>query len=124
MQKIELTCISCPMGCQLRVVVENERVIKVTGNSCKRGEIYAQKEYTNPTRIVTTTVKVKNGRINVVSVKTASDIPKSKVFQCIDALRGLEVEAPVKLGDIIVKDVAGTGVDIIATKSVELRQCR
>lgn len=121
MKKRELTCTSCPIGCQLQVEIEDGKELTVTGNSCRRGELYAQKECTNPTRIVTTTVKVKNGKINAVSVKTASDIPKEKIFQCIDALRGLEVEAPIRLGDIIIKDVAGTGVAIIATKNVELR---
>jgi CxxC motif-containing protein len=120
MKKRELTCISCPMGCQLQVDIEDGKVLKVTGNSCKRGEVYAQKECTNPTRIVTSTVKVKGGKINAVSVKTSSDIPKDMIFQCIDALRGMEVKAPVKIGDIIVKDVAGTGVDIVATKNVEI----
>lgn len=115
----ELTCINCPMGCTLRVTIENNKVTNVVGNNCKRGEIYAVKECTNPTRIVTSTVKVLKGKIKAVSVKTASDIPKDKTFQCIEALKGLEIKAPIKIGDLILKNVADTGVDVIATKNVD-----
>ena len=75
---------------------------------------------TNPTRIVTTTVRVTGGEIGAVSVKTKEDIPKEKIFDCIKALKDLEVKAPVHIGDLILADVAGTGTDIIATKSVDV----
>lgn len=120
MEKRELTCISCPIGCQLQVHIENGKVLAVKGNSCKRGEIYAQKECTNPTRIVTSSVRVIGGSVKVVSVKTSEDIPKNKVFDCVKALKGIEVNAPVKLGDIIVKNVADTGANIVATKNVDI----
>lgn len=77
------------------------------------------KEVTDPTRIVTTTVRVKNGSMPVVSVKTAQDIPKGKIFDCVDALRDVCVEAPVQIGDVILENVAGTGVDIVATGNVK-----
>ena len=73
---------------------------------------------TNPTRIVTTTVRVIGGKADMVSVKTKEDIPKGKIFDCVKALKGVEVEAPVRIGDVIVPDVAGTGVDIVATRNV------
>lgn len=114
----ELICIGCPLGCQLHVECEADNVTKVTGNACKRGEIYAQKECTNPTRIVTSSVKIEGGSIQCVPVKTASDIPKDKIFQCIEELKDIEVKAPVNIGDIILKNAAGTGVDIIATRKV------
>lgn len=115
----ELTCIGCPMGCQLTVYIENDVVTKVYGNTCKNGEIYAKKECTNPTRIVTSTVKVLNGEINSVSVKTKTDIPKDKIFECIKALQNLKLEAPVKVGQVIIKNVANTNVDVIATKNIK-----
>ena len=90
----------------------------VSGNTCPRGDAYARKEMTNPTRIVTSTVRVAGGRLAMVSVKTASDIPKGKIFDCVKALKDVEVKAPVKIGDVIVENVAGTGVNIIATKNV------
>lgn len=115
----ELICIGCPMGCNLQVELDDEgKVISVTGNSCPRGKIYAEKECTNPTRIVTSTVMVENGTIDMVSVKTEEDIPKGKIFECLKALKGLKVNAPVNIGDVIIKDFQGTGVNIVATKKV------
>ena len=115
----KLTCINCPVGCSLKVELDGEDVICVSGNTCRRGEIYARKEVTNPTRIVTSTVKVVNGTSGTVSVKTKEDIPKEKIFACVQALRGIEVQAPVHIGDVILENVAGTGVDIVATRNVE-----
>ena len=119
MEERRLTCIGCPMGCPLTVKMEHGEVVSVTGNTCKRGDIYARKEVTNPTRIVTSTVRVTGGSEAMVSVKTKEDIPKGKIFDCVKALKSVEVAAPVHIGDVLVKNVAGTGVDVIATKNVE-----
>ncbi|MBR1757888.1 MAG: DUF1667 domain-containing protein [Lachnospiraceae bacterium] len=119
----ELTCINCPLGCSLRAEVEivdgNPVVTSVTGNTCPRGEAYAKKELTHPTRIITSTVRVHGGRLAAVPVKTASDIPKEKIFDVMEVLRGIDVNAPVHLGDVVVENVAGTGVAIVATRTVE-----
>ena len=104
------------MGCQITVEMDGREVMSVTGNTCKRGDVYARKEVTNPTRIVTSTVKVIGGKADMVSVKTKEDIQKGKIFDCVKSLKGVEVEAPVHIGDVIVPDAAGTGVDIVATK--------
>lgn len=114
-----LTCIGCPMGCPLTVKTDNGEVLSVEGNTCKKGAIYGKKEVTAPTRIVTTTVCVSGGTENMVSVKTVSDIPKGKIFDCIHALKVITVPAPVHIGDVLLSDVAGTGVNIIATKNIE-----
>lgn len=106
------------MGCSIAVEMDGNEVVSVTGNTCKRGDVYARKEVTDPTRIVTSTVRVIGGKADMVSVKTKEDIPKGKIFDCVKALKGVGVEAPVKIGDVIVPDVAGTGVDIVATKNV------
>lgn len=82
-----LTCIGCPMGCPLTVKLEDTEVISIEGNSCKRGAVYGKKEVTNPTRIVTTTVRVSGGTEPVVSVKTKEDIPKDKIFACVRAMK-------------------------------------
>lgn len=119
MEQKNLTCICCPLGCQITVEEENGEVISVTGNTCKRGEDYARKEVIAPTRIVTSTVKIIGGKVPTVSVKTKSDIPKGKIFDCIRALKEVDVQAPINIGDIILKNVADTGVDIVATKAVE-----
>ena len=115
-----LTCIGCPMGGPLTVKLEDTEVISIEGNSCKRGAVYGKKEVTNPTRIVTTTVRVSGGTEPVVSVKTKEDIPKDKIFACVRAMKEITVPAPVHIGDVILRDVAHTGVDMIATKNVEI----
>ena len=121
MQVKELICIGCPLGCPLKVELEGGQVMGVTGNTCRRGDAYARKEVTNPTRIVTSSVAVEGGSLAVVSVKTREDIPKGKIFEIMEALKGVKVQAPIHIGDVVVQDVAGTGVDIIATKNVWLQ---
>ncbi len=122
MEERNLICICCPIGCSLTVLMKENTVEKVTGNTCKRGDVYARNEVTNPMRIVTSTVKVIGGRGDVVSVKTKEAIPKGKIFECVRALKGVEVNAPVHIGDIIITNVANTGVDIVATKNVECKE--
>ena len=120
MEERKLICIGCPMGCPLVVKIKDGEVQSVEGNTCKRGAIYGKKEVTNPTRIVTTTVRVSGGTENAVSVKTKEDIPKSKIFDCICELKEVIVQAPVQIGDIILHNVAETGVDIVATKNISI----
>lgn len=81
MEKRELTCIGCPLGCSITITMENAEILDVTGNTCKRGDAYARKEVTHPTRIVTSTVRVSGGTIPMVSCKTKEDIPKEKILQ-------------------------------------------
>lgn len=114
----ELTCIGCPLGCTVTVTMENGEVTAVTGNTCPRGDAYARKEVTNPTRIVTSTVHVTGGVAPMVNVKTASDIPKDKIFDCVEAIKDVVVTAPVKIGDVILANVAGTGVDMVAARNI------
>lgn len=118
MNTIELTCIGCPLGCPLAVTMENNEVVEVKGNTCPKGAIYAKKEVTNPTRIVTSTVRVTGGSSPMVNVKTASDIPKGKIFECVEALKEIVLVAPVKIGDVVLDDVAGTGVAVVAARNV------
>lgn len=114
----ELICINCPLGCGLTVTIKDGEVEKVQGNTCPKGEAYGKKEVTNPTRIVTSIVKITGGVLPVVSVKTASDIPKEKIMDCARVLKEVEVQAPVSIGDVVLEDVCGTGVPMIATKNV------
>ena len=118
MERKELICIGCPLGCNLTVEMDGGQVVSVNGNTCKRGDDYGRKELTDPRRIVTSTVPVAGGNLPVVSVKTASDIPKGKIRECLCALKGVTLTAPVQIGDVIVENVADTGVDVIATKSI------
>ena len=110
----ELTCIGCPMGCQLTAVMDGSRVTEVTGNTCPRGDAYARKECTHPARTVTGTVRVSGG----ASVRTAGEVPKEKVLDVARALCRVHLTAPVQAGDVVIPDVLGTGVDVVATRSV------
>ena len=120
MEKRTLTCIGCPLGCTLTAVSAAEG-FDISGYTCKRGLEYAKKELTHPERTITSTVRVSGGVANVVSVRTAADVPKYAIFQVMDAINTFEANAPVKIGEVLYKDIAGTGVDLIATKSVALR---
>ena len=115
METKEMTCINCPMGCQLTVSIDGDN-IEVTGNTCPRGVAYAKDEVTHPTRIVTSTIRVSNGQR--VSCKTKVAIPKGKIFDIMKVIRSSKVNAPIKIGDVLIKDVCNTGVDIVATKNV------
>ena len=117
MEKRDLICIGCPMGCPLTVTIDGGE-IDVKGNTCKIGDRYARKEVTSPTRVVTSSVRVEGGEIDRVSVKTESDIPKDKIFDCMKEISAKSVNAPVAIGDVIIENCAGTGVNVIATKNV------
>ena len=118
MEKRELTCICCPLGCQITATIQNGEVDEVSGNSCPRGAAYARTELLHPMRIVTTTVPVIGGTSCRVSVKTRQEIPKDQIMDCIRQLRKVQAQAPVEIGDILLKNVAGTGIDIVATANV------
>ena len=102
MEKRELTCIGCPLGCAITVTLEGGEVKEVVGFTCKRGKEYACKEVTNPTRIVTSTVRLTGSKTGaaVVSCKTAQDIPKGKIFAVAAALKQVVAKAPVEIGDV------------------------
>lgn len=116
----KLICIGCPLGCEMEAEQEGTEIISVKGNTCPRGDAYARKELTSPTRIVTSTIRVEGGARHMVPVKTRQDIPKGKIFDCMEEVRKLSVTAPVHVGDVIVKDIAGTGVALVATGNVNV----
>ena len=120
METRNLTCIGCPLGCSLSVQIENEQVVSVSGNTCPRGDAYARKEVTNPTRIVTSTVRIAGANGGMVSCKTQEDIPKNMIFDVVNALKDVEVNPPVRIGDVLVENVAGTGVNVVATKNMKI----
>ncbi len=114
----ELTCIGCPRGCSLNVVLEDGAVVSLAGNSCPIGDSYGRKEVTDPRRTVTSTVAVIGGEYRVVPVKTASDIPKHLIMDCMAEIARMQVTAPVHIGDVVIKNVLGTGTDVVATKNI------
>ncbi|MCI6388297.1 MAG: DUF1667 domain-containing protein [Ruminococcus sp.] len=116
MTKREMVCVSCPMGCAITVELDdNNEVISVTGNTCPRGDKYARQECTHPERMLTSTVKVEGGRLPVVPVKSASPIPKEMLFDAMKEVNKVTLKAPVTFGDVAVKNILGTGIDIVVT---------
>ena len=111
----ELTCIVCPRGC--RLTIDDE--LNVTGNSCPRGAQYAKDELTNPKRMITSFVRVKNRENTVVSVKTSTSIPKGMIFDVMNEIDKVRITAPTKIGDVAIKNVLNTGADIIITKNIK-----
>lgn len=114
----ELICITCPMGCGLTVTLEDGAVTGVTGNSCKRGLAYAQAEAVAPTRMLTTTVRVRGGQAPLVPVKTMEPIPKEQMMAAMAVLDQVVVDAPVAQGNVILMNLLGCGVDVVATGQV------
>lgn len=110
----KMTCIVCPLGCTLEITKDGESY-NVSGNKCPRGKKYAIEEMTAPKRMVTSTVKINGGSYPVLPVKTFAPIPKEKIFAVMEILKTVTVDAPINVGDIIVANIAGTGVNIVAT---------
>lgn len=113
--KKEMTCIRCPKGCRMIVEYERDKVLEVSGNSCSKGWDYAVDEITKPVRIVTSTVKVTDGELTVVPVKTSNPVRRHLIFDVMNEIYEAEVKAPVKEGQVIIKNTADSGADIIAT---------
>ena len=111
----ELTCIVCPRGCRLKI----DDQMNVTGNACPRGEKYAINELTNPTRTVTSSIRVSNRPYTLVSVKTDKPIPKDKMFAVMQEIDKLEVQAPIKIGQIVLNNVLWTEANIVITKDID-----
>ncbi len=114
----KIICISCPQGCALEVTVEGKTVLKVDGEACKQGIDYAEHEITDPRRMIASTVRVKNGLHPLVSVYTKMPIPKNMIINVLKELRKVELTAPVEIGTIVIKNVFGTGIDVITSRDM------
>lgn len=121
MEKRNLICIGCPLGCQMEVSLNGAgEVESVAGFNCRKGDAYARKEVVNPLRTVTSTVRVfgaKNGEA-MAPCKTESDVPKAMIFDVMRDLKGVAVSAPIRIGDVVKKNVGNTGVDMVATREI------
>jgi CxxC motif-containing protein len=111
----DLICIVCPRGCRIHV----DDSLNVTGNFCKRGETYSRNEVTHPMRMITSTVKIQSEILVRLPVMTDRPIPKNQIFKVMEAINQVEVQAPIKIRDVVIKNVLGLGVDIVATRNVE-----
>ena len=111
----ELTCIVCPRGCRLKV----DDNMEVTGNACPRGKMYAINELTNPTRTITSSIRVSNRPYTLVSVKTDKPVPKDKMFEVMKEIDKLSVEAPTYIGQLVKENILGLDSNIVITKTIE-----
>ncbi len=118
MSEREIVCVSCPVGCQIKVRIKDGQLERLEGNRCPRGEEYARQEALEPRRVLPTSVKVVGGRAPLVSVRTDRPVPKERLEELMQEIKGMSVEAPVRIGQIIAPDLLGTGVDLVATRSV------
>lgn len=118
MRNRKVICIVCPLGCEVEIVSKEDDFI-IKGNKCIRGKRYAIKEITNPTRIVTSTVKINNRSFKRLPVRTDKAIPKSKIFQCMAIINSLELETPIRINEVIIENIVGTDSNLISSRSVK-----
>jgi CxxC motif-containing protein len=120
MEKRDMVCIVCPIGCHLEIKEDykSDTGYTVSGATCKRGEVYGVKELSNPTRLLTSTVKIKGGSLPRIPVRTDKEIPKDKIFDCMSIINKIELEAPVEMGQIVAGNIFGLDVNIIASRSM------
>jgi len=122
MQKVNLTCIVCPIGCRMEATrADDGTITEVTGNTCPRGKKYALSELTNPVRTLTSTVRIMGAAEEFLPVKTDSPIPKGKMFDAMDALRSIQAKAPVTVGDVLAENFMAEGVNLVACKTIEAK---
>lgn len=119
MDRREITCIICPIGCKITVDIEGEGTIKaLEGNECSRGETYVTSEILDPVRILTSIVRLKQGIQRMCPIKTSKPIPKGMIQEMAKAVSKIEVTPPIKMGEVIVQNIMGTGADIVATQEI------
>lgn len=116
------TCIECPLGCRLEVEEDAEgNIVDVRGYACNKGKAFAEREHTDPRRMVTTTVAIAGGLWPRLPVRTTAEVPKDRVWNVVELLRPISAESPVIMGDIVIADIAGTGVDVVASRDMPER---
>ncbi len=123
MREKTLTCVSCPIGCEITVKTEHGKVIKTSGNRCPRGETYARQEAIDPMRVLPTSVRVIGGRCPLVSVKTDRPVPKRLIAEIMQHVRKMSIRAPVEIGQIIASHLNGTDANLVATRTVPRAEC-
>lgn len=114
-----ITCITCPVGCDITVQGDKNEITSITGYDCKRGEVYARNEFTHPSRILTTLVKVNGGNVPLVPVRSTKPVPMEKIMDCMAIIKNTQINAPVQALSVVVPNIMETGIDIIATGAAE-----
>jgi len=118
-EKKHFTCVICPLGCEIDVELQGGNVVSMEGNKCQKGKEFVLQELEEPMRILTTTVPIKGAKWAMLPVRTDKAIPKRLLFKVIEQLADIELQAPVKMYDVILKNTAGTGANIVATRNMK-----
>lgn len=114
----EIICILCPVGCRMQATENNDAVESVSGNECRRGLAYAEQEVLSPARVITTTMQTGNREYPLLPVRSSDAVPKEKIYECLDEIAQRKIESPVAIGDTVIADIQGTGIDIVACSSL------
>lgn len=115
-----IRCIVCPLGCMVRVVVDNHGAAEsVDGHQCKDGKKYALEEYRNPVRVLTATVLTASGSVPLLPVRSSQPLPKTRLLESMRVLAGVTVRPPVRAGEVIIPRLLGTGADLVATADLK-----
>ena len=112
----EFICVTCPVGCSIDAMVEGQELVELRGQACGRGEDFVREELTDPRRMLTTTVRVRGGRLPLVPVRSSAPLPQHLLFDVARALRQIELVAPIKEHQVVLENVLGTQVDIITSR--------
>ena len=118
-ERKHFTCVTCPVGCEIDVELQDSDVVSIEGSKCAKGKEFVLQELEEPMRILTTTVRIKGAEWAMLPVRSDRPIPKRLLFPVMKELASVELQAPVKMSDVIIGDVAGTGADIVATRTME-----
>lgn len=114
-----IICIQCPIGCNLHVTLAEGRVVSIKGNSCKRGAEYARQESTAPRRTLTGTIRITDSVLKLLPVVSESPLPKDRLFDCLKLLQNVSVAAPIKMGDVVLPNIGGLGINILASRNAD-----
>ena len=115
----EYTCIICPNGCEIQADVENGKILSITGNICPKGESYVEQELTDPRRTIASSVRIKGSFLPLCSVRLTKPVPKQAIFSVMEEINKAELTAPVRIGEIVIRNVCGLEADVIVTKNME-----
>lgn len=120
MEKRDLVCIVCPVGCRMTLTKDDSAEVGyiVEGNKCKRGINYGVEELTSPKRVITTTVVIKDAIFSRLPVKTDGSIPKETIFECMELINKVEVSSPVEVGQVLIENILDTGINIVSSRSM------
>ena len=117
---VSIRCIACPLGCSATLTVKDDEVVKVAGTQCRAGKEYVLQEFKDPRRVLTSTVRLQSGEW--LPIRSRGTVPKHRIFDVMAALHQVCLEPPVEIGDVVLPNVSGTGVDIVASTACRREQ--